>query len=214
MARSSLVKRIENDPVYRAVIKLAGYLGTAFPIGQEEAARLKAEFGEANVLAAAEKLLDFDGEGKIARLKPGVRRLCRPILGPSPEDWDDFCQGVENPPPNPYRQEIEAVAEAVAEAVRKETGHDAVVQPDKQNPEKRVIGVMPPPANPNRPFADHTDKRLLELLDRNQYEMTRCKPRSVSFREAFREIGLITAELQRRDSGDLVAPPPSLRRRG
>jgi hypothetical protein len=104
-----------------------------------------------------------------------------------------------DPPPNPYRQEIEAVIEAVAEAVRKETGHECVVQPENQNPEKRVIAVMPPPANPDRPFADHTEKRLLELLDRNQYEMTRCKPRSVSFCEALRDIGLIVAELQRRD---------------
>ena len=202
MPKPTLATRIHDDPVYRGLIQLVGYLGVAYPISHEAADRLKAQFGEEPVLAAAGELLDVDRAANVARLKPGVRRLCRPLLGPAPEEWDDFYQGVENPPPNPYRRETAAVAEAVAAAVRKETGHDCDVRPDAQDPTKAIIAVSPPPANPARPFAGHPDKRLLDLLDRTQYEMTRCKPGSVSFREALRDIAHIVAELQRRHAVD------------
>jgi hypothetical protein len=35
MPKSSLVTRMETDPVYRAVIKLVGYPGIAIPISPE-----------------------------------------------------------------------------------------------------------------------------------------------------------------------------------
>jgi hypothetical protein len=202
MPRSSLVTRIQTEPAYRAVIRLVGYLGIAYPISREDTNRLYGEFGKETVQAATDQLIDYDTEAKVARLKPGIRRLCKPLLGPSPEEWDEFYEGIENPPPNPYKQEMDAVAEAVADAFKAETGHDCVVTPAKDNPEKRILAIRPSGENAQRPFAEQTDKRLLELLDCTQYELTKAKPSSVSFREALRDIGLIAAELQRRDRTD------------
>jgi hypothetical protein len=200
MPKKSLAIRIQDDPIYRAVIRLVGYLGTALPIGHDDAGRLSEQFGKDKVMAAAEELLDFDTAAKVARLKPGVRRLCRGLLGPAPEEWDEFYEGVENPPPNLYRQELDAIAQAVADAVREESGHECEVKAVDSKSQSRTIAIGPPNATDSEwPLADQTDKRLLELLDRNQYEMTKCKPGSVSFREALREIAFIVAEFQRRD---------------
>lgn len=199
MPKPSLAKRIATDPMHQAVIQLVGYLGVAYPIGLDDAVDLHRRFGKDKVLAAAKELLDFDADAKIASLKPGVRRLCRGLLGPPPEEWDEFYRGVENPPPNPYLKEMNTVARAVADAIRAETGRDCKVEPEPDQLVRRILTVGPPTTPAERPFGRETDKRLLDLLDRSQYELTRSKPNSVSFRDALRDIGFIVAELQRRD---------------
>src|SRR5581483_9321464 len=115
-SKPSLATRIQTDPVYQAVIRVVGYLGTVYPIGRDDAARLDQAFGKDKVMAAATELLDFNADAHIARLKPGVRRLSAAVIGPAPEDWDNFYEGIENPPPNPYRKVTDAAAEAAASA--------------------------------------------------------------------------------------------------
>src|SRR5581483_8613910 len=127
-AQPSLATRIQTDPVYQAVIRLAGYLGIAYPLSQDDAARMDQQLGRDKVMAAAEELLDFDAAAHIARLKPGVRRLCSALIGPSPEEWDNFYGGIENPPPNPYRKGTGA-AHASTGAVREETVQGGSVEP-------------------------------------------------------------------------------------
>jgi hypothetical protein len=46
MPRPSLVTRIQADPVYRAVIRLVGYLGINYAISREETDRLCGDFGK------------------------------------------------------------------------------------------------------------------------------------------------------------------------
>jgi hypothetical protein len=58
-----------------------------------------------------------------------------------------------------------------------------------------------------RDFKAATTSRLNELLDMCQYELTRNEPGEVTYDEAVRDIGLIEAELKRRDEdmGELAA---------
>jgi len=207
-AKPSLATRIQTDPVYQAVIRLVGYLGTAYPIDQDTAKRLDQAFGKDKVMAAAAELLDFDADAKLARLKPGVRRLSVAVIGPAPEEWETFYQGVENPPPSPYRKDMHTMGQAVAEAIEDATGHKCEARAHDGNADSHVIALERPasPAtaddlrwtDPKRYCFQKTDKELVELIHTIQYELAKCDPRSISFREALREIGLVVSELQRR----------------
>lgn len=103
MPKKSLAIRIYSDPAYTDVVRLVGYQGEAYPIAEEKIESLNRNHGAAKIAAAMAELVESDPAGTRAMLKPGVMRLCRGILGPSPEEWDEFYKGVENPPPNPYK---------------------------------------------------------------------------------------------------------------
>jgi hypothetical protein len=98
-----LSQRIHTDPVYRDTIKEVGYLGISLPVRQEFYDAMKA-YGQERIIEASEALVDIDTDRKFATLKAEVRRLCLAILGPAPENWDTFYEGVTNPPPNPYKK--------------------------------------------------------------------------------------------------------------
>jgi hypothetical protein len=66
--------------------------------------------------------------------------------------------------------------------------------------DRRSINLPPTGYDdPAFPFTKQTSIRLRELLDRTQYEMTKCDPESVTYPEAARDIGFIGAELRRRE---------------
>ena len=139
-----LVVRLQTDPALREVVRLVGYRGIPTPISDADYKRLIEKYGRERLGRASEELVDIDTEKKLATLKAEVRRLCQAILGPSPEEWDTFYEGIENPPPNPYaaepaptkrkrkprpvKKEIDLVADAVADAIREETGMNVEVR--------------------------------------------------------------------------------------
>jgi hypothetical protein len=102
MPKQPLALRLHTDPAYVELVRMVGYRGILYPIGREDNERLIAKYGKEKLAEASDELIDYDTSEKIARLKPGVRRLCRGLLGPSPEEWEQFYEGVEHPPPNPY----------------------------------------------------------------------------------------------------------------
>jgi hypothetical protein len=137
--------RIQTDPALREIIKLVGYLGITTPITEDDYKRLIEKYGRERLGKASEELVDINAETKLATLKADVRKRCQAILGPAPEDWDEFYRGIENPPRNPYtvaeakppkrkrskravKKEIDLVAEAVADAIRDETGMNVEVR--------------------------------------------------------------------------------------
>ena len=75
------------------------------PISDADYKRLIEKYGRERLGKASEELVEIDTEKKLATLKAEVRRLCQAILGPAPEDWDSFYEGITNPPPNPYTAE-------------------------------------------------------------------------------------------------------------
>ncbi len=303
MPKQPLALRIHTDPAYVELVRMVGYLGIPYPISREQDERLIAKYGKEKLIEAADELIDYDRDAKIARLKPGVRRLCRQLLGPPPEEWEQFYEGVENPPPNPYKPAPAPAGEPVApderellatmhgrklrelllnehkhfsdhrpgdpvhaEAVRrmdliepimksrgqKVPPRPAVPTPGVEKREERIrnlegselmqryftaqrvlesesehTGVyrqtriehdllkaecerrgfnLPPSPFEDSPaqFTRATTHRLRELLDINQYDLTKSEPDSVTFQEAVRDIGFIEAELRRRREGDTL----------
>jgi len=98
-----LSHRIYFDPAYTEVVRLIGYRGLPYPISQEETDRLNEKYGKEKMLKAADELIEYDTTAKRAKLKDNVRKLSRSLLGPAPEEWDEFYANVINPPPNPYK---------------------------------------------------------------------------------------------------------------
>jgi hypothetical protein len=298
MPKQPLAIRIHSDPAYAELVRIVGYQGTAYPIGREQTERLNAKYGKGKMAEAADELIDYDATAKFARLKPGIRRLCRGLLGPMPDEWDAFYAGVENPPPNPYKappdpatvasqsNELEllqvahgrrlrelllqehkrcaahppgnpAHEEAVRrmdliEPIMKGRGQKVPPRPavsDARSPTgderlrdlagvdlmQRYFGVkrvleeesehsrayrqakaqyallraecerrnfhVPPTGfdDPAFQFGRATTHRLNELLDMNQYDLTKNEPDTVTFQEALRDIGFIETELRRRN---------------
>ena len=297
MPKQPLALRIHTAPAYVELVRMVGYLGIPYPISGEENERLMAKYGKEKLIEASDELIDYNTAEKIARLKPGIRRLCRELLGPLPEEWDQFYEGVENPPPNPYKTAPAQADEPAApdegtllatmhgrklrELLLNEHKHfrdhppgdpvhaEAVRRMDHIEPTMKVRGqnVPPRPAVPasgldkreerirnlegtelmqryfkaqrvlesesehsgvyrqtqseyellraecerrkfNLPssqfddspsqFERATTHRLRELLDMNQYDLTKSAPGSVTHREALRDNGFIEAELRRR----------------
>src|SRR5207248_8828375 len=97
-----------SDPAFTDLARLVGYLGIKYPIPKMEYERLIEKHGIDRMTKAAAELVDYDTEKKLAKLKLNVRVLCRMLLGPSPEEWDSFYEGMEKPPPNPYKPKPEA----------------------------------------------------------------------------------------------------------
>src|SRR5436853_2808249 len=73
------------------------------------------EHGQQKVDDAARELLDYDYEGKVlcARLKPHLRVQCRQLLGPLPEEAEEFWKNADGsrpknaPPEEPKRTKEE-----------------------------------------------------------------------------------------------------------
>jgi hypothetical protein len=282
---------------------MVGYLGIAYPISREDNERLIAKYGKDKLAEASDELIDYDTDEKIARLKPGVRRLCRQLLGVPPEEWEQFYEGVENPPPNPYRPAPAPADEPAApderellatmhgrklrelllneykhftdhppgdpvhtEAIRridliepimnsrrqKVPPRPTVPTPGLEKREERIrnlegselmqryftsqrvlesesehTGVyrqtkieydllkaeckrrgfnLPPTRLDDSPaqFARATTHHLRELLDMNQYELTKYGPDTLTHQEALRDIGFIEDELRQRREGDTL----------
>jgi hypothetical protein len=257
---------------------MVGYLGMPVPIRDEDYKRLLAKYDKERLVKASQELIDIDHEKKIASLKADVRKHCTAIIGPSPEDWDTFYAGIENPPPNPYKlakpepteketttapvapsqqpgmsseellckltdaaieehlddirkaltihgprsrqgrllkkdlamaeaeaarrsTEIDAVAEAVADAITAETGMVCqVTKPDKLNPKTTIVapvGLVD--------VTTLTDTRLHELLDMNLRELETNDRDTLCYEEASRDVKLIEAERRRRDDPEREA---------
>src|SRR4051812_42266353 len=107
-----LVVRLHTDLALKEIVKLVGYRGMATPITEANYKRLVERFGRERLGKASEELVDIDNVTKLATLKAEVRRHCLAILGPAPEDWDEFYRGIKDPPPNPYKQTPESLVPA------------------------------------------------------------------------------------------------------
>jgi hypothetical protein len=174
-----LAVRLQTDPALREVVRLVGYLGIKTPISDGDFKQLIEKYGRERLGRASEELVDINAETKLATLKTDVRKRCQAILGPAPEDWDSYYEGIENPPPNPYLtakpakrrrskkktepvKEIDLIAEAVADAIREETGMGVEVSnPDASSDD-------PEPHNPLAGF------QLDVLTDRLNNARMRC----------------------------------------
>jgi hypothetical protein len=199
-----LAVRLQTDDCLRDTVRLVGYLGLKTPISEADYKRLIEKHGRERLGKASEELVDIDQKKKLATLKADVRKRCQSILGPAPEDWENYYEGIENPPPNPYLKkkrtrkktvepvaEIDLVAGAVADAIREQTGMDVTVSKPFEH-----AGHID--------FTKQTDKRLQELLEMNLRELETEDRDTVTYEEALRDVKLIEAERRRRGMLDDV----------
>jgi hypothetical protein len=206
MPNHSLARHLHTDPAYAAVVKLVGYKGVPLPMSKEQADELDAKYGREKIVQVSGELLDFDVDGRVATLKAEVRTLCLGLLGPSPAEWDEFYQGVVNPPQNPYQkalpkkskpkekvEEIDLVAAAVADAIQQETGMTVETKVPNEVEELRAV-----------------HGRQLRLLLKGECDrFQRHTPTEFEHKEAVRRMDLIESEMKRR--GNKVPERPAYR---
>lgn len=96
--RQPLAIRLYQDEALQAVARLVGYTGQPYPMSEEVTRRLCERFGKERIVAAADELLDYDTERKVAILKPEARKLCFGLLGPAPEQEDWFYRNPDGTP--------------------------------------------------------------------------------------------------------------------
>lgn len=96
--RQPLSIRLYRDEALQAVARLVGYTGRPYPMSEEETKGLYERFGKDRIVAAADELLDYDTEAKIAKLKGDARKFCFGLLGPAPEQEDWFYRNPDGTP--------------------------------------------------------------------------------------------------------------------
>lgn len=253
--RNPLSRRLYSDEAYIAVARAVRYhqLPTNEIVDKLQDDLKK--HGREKMDEAARALLDV--ENGMAKLKADVRKYCRQLLGPLPEEWDEFYAGVTNPPPNPYKPtekeeplavpQSNVAADMSSEALIRKLSNlellklrdecvwaikhhvksrkassfkkalarvDAEMkhrgmedEPTIDHVAEHVAGIMEEETAMNvvvahpqeiEKLAKLTTRRLKELLDMDQIEMAKYGPETVTHQEAAREIGLIEAELARR----------------
>jgi hypothetical protein len=200
-----LIHRIHSDPAYRDIIKLVTYRGMATPISPDDYAGLVERHGKDRLIRASEALVDIDADKKLATLKAEVRKHCTAILGPAPEEWDEFYAGVANPPPNPYRgerEEIDIVAEAIATAIEEETGMGCEVTREPRQPSPDTAKQ---PTELDELRQTH-GRRLRQLLFAEHDRYRLHAPSDPVHQEVLRRMDSLEAEMRRR--GNKVPPRP------
>ena len=182
--------RLYQDPALIELTRLVGYRGIPYPISKEETERLNAKYGQEKMVAAADELLDYDTTTKVAKIKDSVRKFCRQLLGPLPEEWDEFYASVENPPPNPYK----------AADADKHGGESPSDKSDESELSPRVPPRMvPPPEMTSEEMIRRLDDEALQkLLDDARAGLTHCGTTSHHGRQLMRDIGMAEAEFARR----------------
>jgi hypothetical protein len=211
MPKQTLSDKLYFDPSYAELAKVVGYMGIPYPTWCDEHERLNAKHGEARIMAVADELIEHDSTTKMVKLKDGVRKLCRQLLGPSPEEWDDYYTGIENPPPNPYKS-AESIGKSVSQRIRPQTKHLAKVQCPRADAEdgrqqnnsapapKRT--VPPPELTVEEMLQKLDDKALLKLLQDARHGQDYYGPKSREGRQFKKDAVKAEAECRRRGLAD------------
>jgi hypothetical protein len=181
-------------PVYPQIVRAVRY--ESVPCGEVIKALKPVieEHGQPKVDEAARELLDYMQVGKqlCAKLKPHLRVVCRQILGPLPEEADEFWKNADGsrlknaPPeePKPKRTKEE----------------EPLVLP--MSPEEELLKGIP-------------CRDLDERLHIARRSLQANGARSFLGKEAKKEIRLLQAEYRRRELPIPETPPePVQRKRG
>jgi hypothetical protein len=195
-------------PVYPQIVRAVRY-GTV-PCA-EVVTKLKPvidEHGQQKVDEAARELLDYEHDGKqiCAKLKPQLRVVCRQILGPLPEEAEEFWRNADgsrpkNAPPEEPKQKL------TKEADEPQT---LPLSPQEEL-DRRVPRRDPTPQE--RRLRELTLPQLANELHQARYALRNNEPRSFLGKEAKREITLLEAEFARRKKPIPETPPERVKRK-
>jgi hypothetical protein len=197
-----LSHKLYFDAAYTAVARAVRYATLPCDELRKKLADAEKELGTPQLDQAARELLDYDHEGKtlVARLKPEARKFCRQLLGPPPEEEDDFWRHPDGTPmERPPKQQLPATTK---KPTRKPRPEPAAPLPEPQPPsEEEVLRSMPLPV-------------LAERLHEARWSLQSNGERSWLGMQAKREVSLLEAEYRRRELVIPETPNPVARKRG
>jgi len=199
--------------MYRELAKLIGYQGISYPISQQVAKRFGTEHDQDWLAQAIDELIGYEPKTKRAILKDSVRRLCMPILGPAPEDWEEFYANIENPPPNPYKasqpeqnspeaHRTDLSAAGAAPQIDLTRGMDA-----RRHQAKPRRTIPPPEMSAEQMLKKLDDSELLALLEEARRGKTHYGIKSLQGRQFRKDIAMAEAECCRRGLDSSETPP-------
>jgi hypothetical protein len=84
--------RLYQEPHLTAIVRLLGYDGLPAPEAKERLKPLCEQFSQERMQAAVKELVEIDSSADppVARLSATVRRLAWQLLGPPPEQAEQF----------------------------------------------------------------------------------------------------------------------------
>src|SRR5438876_743082 len=100
MSIDEIERRLYADAAYVAVARTIGFATVYYSVLRPKMQALVAEFGEEKLRAAERDLLQSDpmpGSNWLVRLKPALRVRARQLLGPLPEESDEWNRGLATP---------------------------------------------------------------------------------------------------------------------
>lgn len=165
--RQPLAIRLYQDEALQAVARLVGYTGQPYPMNEEETRRLCERFGKERIVAAADELLDYDTEEKVAILKPDVRKLCFGLLGPAPEQEDWFYRNPDGTPAERPKKEKETSPKPQQNPW--ESARPIATVKDEMRRVRRRRKALPAES----PEKDRADEELNELREELSYSADR-----------------------------------------
>src|SRR4051812_11026566 len=105
--------RIYFDACFTTVCRLIGYGGCLYPQLWDKLKPAAEAYGQRRVESATAHLLTYEQQFSVnppplakVELRANVRKLCFQLLGPEPDQWEEFHKNGTNPPPNPYRKPV------------------------------------------------------------------------------------------------------------
>src|SRR5262249_4607005 len=104
-SRDSIGMKIYFDAVYTDLCRLVGYAGCLYRELWDRLRPAVDKHGQRAVESATAHLLTWEGQFTCSpkplvqvQLRESVRRLARPLLGPPPEEWDEFYRHPDGTP--------------------------------------------------------------------------------------------------------------------
>src|SRR5438105_4634099 len=101
MTEQPLWHRLYFDPAYRDIARIIGYSGGPLAEISERAKPLLEKYSRERIQEVTEAIatIDTSRTPSTIQLNPEARKLCWQLLGPPPEQLENFHRGAQAPPP-------------------------------------------------------------------------------------------------------------------
>jgi hypothetical protein len=99
--QESLAFRLSSQPLLAELVRFISYGGKRLQDVRARRAEMAARLGEEEVRQALHELTTREERSGLVVLRPGVRPLCRQVLGPPPEDprYEEYWRSSQRTPP-------------------------------------------------------------------------------------------------------------------
>ena len=120
-----LLDRLYQEPLLQEICRFVGYFGTTFRELQRKLELLGEAYGKRRAESASWHLCSFEGQNTVkpaplakVELRSDVRRYCFQLLGPPPEQWDQFYRNADGTPGSQHEAKMAELAERTGKPVQ------------------------------------------------------------------------------------------------